>query len=75
MATYSMDGITMPNESNEINVCCPYFRTMPCGDTKEHRHLFCKIVGMINNSDTTFKCISDCNWENCEAYKQRPIKD
>ena len=62
--------------NNEINVCCPYFRTLPCADTKEHRHMACKLKeDLINNSDTTFKCISNYNWVNCEIYQLKPIKD
>jgi hypothetical protein len=60
---------------NEVNVCCPYFRTIACSDTKEHRHIYCKLQGMICNSDTTFKCISEYNWIECEAYKEKPVND
>jgi len=65
----------MIKEPNEINVCCPYFCVIPCGDTKEHAHLGCDAKGgLITNSETMFKCISDYNWVNCEIYKEKPIK-
>lgn len=60
----------------EINVCCPYFRTLPCADTKEHRHIICKLSrDLITNSETIFKCISNYNWESCAIYQVKPIKD
>ncbi len=58
----------------EINICCPYFRTIPCGDSKEHRHLVCIADReLIANSDTLYKCISDNRWLLCSFYK--PIKE
>ncbi len=58
----------------EINICCPYLRTIKCGDTKEHRHLICKAEErLITNSDTLYKCISDSKWVLCSFYK--PIKE
>ena len=57
--------------TEEINVCCPYFCTVRCGDTKEHRHIFCECGGaIIPNSDTIFKCISNHNWTECEFFKK-----
>ena len=53
-----------------INVCCPYLRTRGCADTKEHRHIICKLVGIISNEDTVFKCISDHNWCACEIFNE-----
>jgi hypothetical protein len=53
------------------NVCCPYFRTIRCEDTEEHRHIYCKSKKCIMaNSDTIFKCISDHNWIECEYFKE-----
>jgi hypothetical protein len=55
----------------EINVCCPFFDLMDCGDTDEHRHIACRAKGgLINNSETVFKCISDYNWQNCEVFSE-----
>ena len=59
-------------EMEEINVCCPYLRTMKCGDTKEHRHLICKAVNeVISNNDILYKCISDNKWILCSFYKPK----
>lgn len=58
----------------EINVCCPYFRTIRCGNTKEHRHLYCKVSEQaVANSDTLYKCISNEKWLLCTFYK--PVKE
>lgn len=58
----------------EINICCPYFRTIRCSDTKEHRHIICKVTNtLISNSDTIYKCISENNFIDCEYFI--PIKD
>jgi hypothetical protein len=55
----------------EINVCCPHLDIMGCGDTKEHKHVCCSAKGgLINNSDTVFKCISDHNWMDCKLFKK-----
>ena len=57
--------------TTETNVCCPYFCTVRCGDTKEHRHIYCKAEDdAIANSETIFKCISDHNWIECEYFKE-----
>jgi hypothetical protein len=56
----------------EINVCCPYLRTLPCRDTKEHRHLYCKAIkDVITNDDTVYRCISDNKWVLCIFYTDR----
>jgi hypothetical protein len=55
----------------EVNVCCPYFCTIGCSDTKEHKHIYCEVEDkIIANSDTIFKCISDYNWIECEFFKR-----
>jgi hypothetical protein len=57
--------------SKEINVCCPYLGIMNCGDTDEHKHISCSAKGgLIVNSDTVFKCISDHNWQGCKEFKK-----
>lgn len=56
---------------NEVNICCPYFRTVKCSDTKEHRHLICKSSGeLITNNDALYKCISDGKFVVCGNYNQ-----
>jgi hypothetical protein len=56
---------------DDINVCCPHFRTMKCGDTRQHRHLVCKPSGkIIGNSETFYKCISEDNFKICDNYKE-----
>jgi len=58
----------------DINVCCPYFHVIPCGDTNEHKHLGCCAKGdMISNSETIFKCISDHNWNACEFFQEAEL--
>jgi hypothetical protein len=64
----------MSNNPNEINVCCPYLRTMKCGDTKEHRHLRCRNRDvLISNDEATYYCISDEKFLLCPFYET--IKD
>ena len=54
----------------EINKSCPSLRTMKCGDTKEHRHLFCKSKReLITNSEATSYCITDGKWILCAFYE------
>jgi hypothetical protein len=61
----------MTKKLKEINVCCPYFDVIPCGDTNEHGHLGCRAKGgMISNSETVYKCISNHNWIECEQFKK-----
>ena len=53
-----------------INVCCPYFDVLKCGDTPNHKHISCQIKGLVDNTETVYKCISRFNWQNCEAFNK-----
>lgn len=54
----------MSNEN--ICVCCPHLRTIGCHDTKEHRHLVCRLSGQpVANEIVKAKCISNVEWVNC----------
>ncbi len=37
-------GYLVPDTN--INVCCPYFDVIPCGDTDGHKHIACR--GMVD---------------------------
>jgi len=53
-----------------VNVCCPYFDVLTCGDIPTHKHITCEIKGLIGNDETVFKCISRFNWQNCETFNK-----
>jgi hypothetical protein len=54
----------------EINICCPFFRTMKCGDTREHRHIRCLNQDeMISNDEAAYYCISDEKFLLCPHYE------
>lgn len=55
-------------KSKVVNVCCPYFSIVSCGDTVDHKHISCAIKGLIANDETVYKCISRFNWDGCEAF-------
>ncbi len=56
------------------NVCCPYFRTMKCGDTKEHRHTICRVDNdLFENEYVKLFCISDNDWISCPIWKKKEV--
>lgn len=51
--------------TNGANVCCPFFQTMVCGDSDDHRHLCCGAQKGLITNDTAKVCISESDWETC----------
>lgn len=54
-------------------VCCPNLRIIPCGDTDEHKHPGCGIVGVIANKIVKEVCLEDfqtCGYLTGEAVAQ-----
>lgn len=50
----------------DVCVCCPNLRTIKCADTKDHRHLVCRLTSQpISNSIVKAKCITNGEWINC----------
>lgn len=57
--------------ADEVNVCCPYLRTIRCADTKEHHHLICRRRrDLPSNDDVLYHCISDGKYLLCAFYEQ-----
>ena len=51
--------------SPDINICCPYFCLLGCGDTDEHQHIVCEGKSgiddnpAIDNEWAKVHCLSD----------------
>ena len=54
-------------------VCCPYLRIIPCGDTDEHKHPGCEIVGMIANVIVKEVCLED--FQDCPNLSEIEIPE
>lgn len=52
----------------EVNMCCPQFIVLPCGDIKTHCHIICQSrvdnEAILGNSYAKLYCLSD-NFNNC----------
>jgi hypothetical protein len=55
------------------NVCCPYLRTLECGDTREHRHFGCnpKII-LSQDENLSQYSLMDNDWVKTFCMSQPP---
>lgn len=60
---------------SEINVCCPLFLVLPCGDTNAHQHIGCDAKAklgddpLITNEQAGEYCIGDeDSFKHCPYY-------
>lgn len=61
--------------TNDVNVCCPALRTLPCTDTEEHQHLFCEFQFTIkeevfNNEWVKTFCLGE-TFKECKYYPRK----
>lgn len=54
------------------NICCPYLVVIDCGDTDEHKHLFCTMRTTCNGQklmpNSTVKNLCLEGYRTCDHY-------